>query len=335
LNPINTPPKAVIIFNPFAGRGKAPETARKAKKHLKKNGWEVCSIIATHYAGHIETVLAKEWAKKVQLIVLVGGDGTLRELVSGLWQAELGVNIGFIPMGNANVVARELSIPLNPKSAIRLLTTGKTKTVDICILKQDNQNDMVFLAMLEIGYGAKVVQFVDQLRNGGLKALYRLWGDLVYIIAGFLALKGTGKDNFTATIATPEKISATDNNTTTNENMTGSILTSSHCVIANMQTYAKGWSLTPEAKYNDGLLDIAISKKNNILAIIKTFLAAAQKRKLSAPIMSYLQAERVSISGQPSLFVQVDGDPIAFSGQAEIIIERGAFNIIANSEPIH
>jgi diacylglycerol kinase (ATP) len=332
LNPVNTPPKAVIIFNPFAGRSKGSYTARKAKKHLKENGWEVCSVIATHYAGHIETVLAKEWANKVELIVLIGGDGTLRELVSGLWQAKLSVNIGFIPMGNANVVARELSIPLNPKYAIKLLTTGKTKTVDICILKQDNQNDMVFLAMLEIGYGAKVIQFVDQLRNGGLKALYRLWGDLVYIIAGFLALKGTGKDNFTATIETATTSDA-NKNTSANENMTGSILSSSHCVIANMQTYAKGWSLTPEAKYDDGLFDIAISKKNNILTIIKTFLAATQKRKLSAPTMSYFQAEHVSISGQPSLFVQVDGDPIDFSGQAEIIIEKEAFNIIAKNEP--
>jgi len=338
LNPVNTPPKAVIIFNPFAGRGKAPETARKAKKHLKKNGWEVCSIVATHYAGHIETVLAKEWAKKVQLIVLVGGDGTLRELVSGLWLAKLDVDIGFIPMGNANVVARELSIPLNTKSAIRLLNTGQTKKVDICILKQSSQDDMVFLAMLEIGYGAKVIQFVDQLRNGGLKALYRLWGDLVYIIAGFLALKGTGKDNFTATIATLGKTCNTTNTTTppsANDIITGPILSSSHCIVANMQTYAKGWSLTPEAKYNDGLLDIAISKKNNILTIIKTFLAATQKRKLSAPIMSYFQAEHIAISGQPSLFVQVDGDPIAFSGQAEVIIEKEAFSIIANSEPTH
>ncbi|MFT6122558.1 MAG: diacylglycerol kinase (ATP) [Oleiphilaceae bacterium] len=331
---VKTPPKAVIIFNPLAGRGKAPETARKAKKYLQQQDWEVCTIVATHYAGHIETVLAKEWAKKVELIVLVGGDGTLRELVSGLWQAKLDVNIGFIPMGNANVVARELSIPLNSKSAIRLLTTGITKKVDICILKQQTQDDMIFLAMLEIGYGAKVIQFVDQLRNGGLKALYRLWGDLVYIIAGFLALKGTGKDNFTATIATLNTIGDVNNNAIANENITGSVL-SSHCIIANMQTYAKGWSLTPEAKYDDGLLDIAISKKNNILTIIKTFFAATQKRKLSAPIMSYFQAEHVSISGQPSLFVQVDGDPISFSGQAEVIIKKAAFSIIANDKPTH
>jgi diacylglycerol kinase (ATP) len=315
---VNTPSKAVIIFNPLAGRGKASYTARKAKKHLKDNDWEVCSVIATHYAGHIENVLAKEWAEKVQLIVLIGGDGTLRELVSGLWRAKLKVNIGFIPMGNANVVARELSIPLAPKSAIKLLTSKTTSKVDICILKQKSQIDMVFLAMLEIGYGAKVAQFVDQLRNGHLKVLYRLWGDLVYIIAGFLALRNSGQDTFTASVKTDTA------------NTADTTLSSTHCIIANMRTYAKGWSLTPEAKYDDGLLDIAISKKSNILSILKTFFAATQKRKLSAPIMAYLQAKHISISGKPSLFAQVDGDPIAFYGQAEVSIEKEAFTIIVN-----
>lgn len=314
MKPVNTPAKAVIIFNPLAGRGKAPETARKAKKHLKANGWEVCSIIASHYAGHIENVLAQEWASKVELIVLVGGDGTLRELVAGLWRSELKVNIGFIPMGNANVVARELSIPLSRKAAIKLLTSNTTSKVDICILKQESQNDIVFLAMLEIGYGAKVAQFVDQLRNGSLKLLYRLWGDLVYVIAGFLALRNSGENTFTAIVKT---------------DTVDIKLASTHCIIANMKTYAKGWSLTPEAKYDDGLLDVAISKKSNTLTILKTFFAAAQKRKLSAPIMSYLRTSQIFISGQPTLFAQVDGDPIAFSGQAEISIKKEAFTIIA------
>lgn len=315
MNAVNVSKKAVIIFNPFAGRGKAPEIARKAKRHLKKNDWEICAVIASHYAGHIESVLAQEWGPKVELIVLIGGDGTLRELVAGLWQAKLDVDIGFIPMGNANVVARELSIPLASKSAIKLLSSSNRSKVDICILKQETQNEMVFLAMLEIGYGAKVVQFVDQLRNGGLKSLYKLWGDLVYIIAGFLALKNSGKDPFTATIA-----QGTENTT----------LTSTHCIISNMKTYAKGWSLTPEAKYDDGLIDVAISNKSNTLSIIKTFLAAAQKRKRSAPNMAYLKAKHISITGQTSLFAQVDGDPIAFSGQADITIEKEAFTILTH-----
>ena len=80
-----------------------------------------------------------------------------------------------------------------------------------------------------------------------------------------------------------------------------------------------------------GLLDIAISKKSNNLTIIKTFLAAIQKRKVSAPIMTYLQAKHISISGQPTLFAQVDGDPISFTGKADVTIEKEAFTIITQN----
>ena len=305
----------MIIFNPLAGRGKAEKVAQQSKKHLEQHDWSVSAVIATEYAGHTEKVLAKKWGERVQLIVLIGGDGTLRELVAGLWSAKLNVNIGFIPMGNANVVARELNIPLATEMAIQLLTAGTPKKVDIFILKQKNQNELVFLAMLEFGFGAKIVQLVDRLRNGVLKTLYQFWGDLVYAIAGALALRDLDRHSFNATIEQ-------ESNSQTNS------VTSTHCVIANMQTYGKGWSLTPEACCNDGLIDIAISKQSNAWAVLRTFLAASQKRKLNTSLMSYQKTKYVSISSESPLFVQVDGDPISFSGKAEVYVEKDAFSIL-------
>jgi len=301
---------AVIIFNPLAGRGKSAHYAAQAKKKLEQLGWLVHDCIKTEYAGHTETKLAKEWGPRVDLIVLVGGDGTLRELVSGLRAANLNTEIAFIPMGNANVVARELNIPLQPNAAIALLESAHTRKVDICILKQARNNDLVFLAMLEIGFGAKIVHLVNQLRNGSLKTLYRFWGDAVYAIAGILALKGLGKDLFDIKLGEPNVKSTT-----------------SHCVIANMQTYAKDWSLTPDAQCDDGIFDVATSNKANTWATIRTLIAASQKRKLKTSLMTYHQATEVEISGKPSLFVQVDGDPVNFSGEAKVCIEKQAFTI--------
>ena len=316
LNSENTPRRAVVMYNPLAGRGKAANVAYKSKRYLEQEGWHSGPIIATKYAGHIETELAKEWGSKVELIVLVGGDGTLRELVSGLRSSKQTIDIAFIPMGNANVVARELNIPLQTKAAIELISKGQAKQVDACILKQNNQSDTLFLAMLEIGFGAKVAQVVNQLRNGPLKRLYQFWGDIVYAIAGFLALKGIGQDQFKV-----KTESILTNNTAIETR-------SAHTIISNMQTYAKDWSLTPDARCDDGLLDVAISTHTNAWTTLKTFLAASQKRKLKPAVMTYQQANSVSISGKPTLFVQVDGDPINFSGNAEVYIEKGAFSIL-------
>lgn len=301
---------AVILFNPLAGRGKASLYAVRARKHLQQQGWKVEDIAATRYAGHAQHELAPQWCRKVSLIVLVGGDGTLRELVSGLRSAGSKTEIAFVPMGNANVVARELGIPLNPDKAIDLITHGQTRTIDACILKRENLPDMVFLAMLEIGFGAKIVYLVDKLRNGSLNRLYRLWGDLVYAIAGIIALKGLDRDTFKATIDGQEVD-----------------IQPSHGVIANMQTYAKGWSLTPDALPNDGVLDTAMCRRSDAWTVIRTFLAAAQKRKLNASIMRYQQASTVTISSEKPLFAQVDGDPVDLNGEAVIAIEKGVFVI--------
>ena len=301
---------AAIIFNPHAGRGNASIVAKKSKRSLEQSNWKVIDTIASEYAGHIENTLAAEVGQRVQLVVIIGGDGTLREMVSGLRKAKLKPEISFIPMGNANVVARELKIPLQTNKAIELLANSTVKQVDIGVLKQDQQEDLIFLAMFEIGFSAKIVAIVDRLRNGALKNLYRFWGDLVYAIAGVMALKGLSDKTFHTKI---DGIAEHQSST--------------HGVIANMQTYAKGWSLTPDAVHDDGQLDTAISQKSSILTALITLIAASRKRKLKPTLMKYQRAKKVEISSDCTLFVQVDGDPIHFSGQAHISVEQAAFLI--------
>jgi diacylglycerol kinase (ATP) len=219
-------------------------------------------------------------------------------------------------MGNANVVARELNIPLKPDHALRMLESSTTSLVDIGILDMQpeegsntiNQQSMVFLAMLEIGFGAKIVHMVSQLRLGKLQRLYQLWGDMVYAIAGILAFIQKNSD----AIEVEHKNQKAK---------------SKHIIVSNMKTYAKGWTLTPEANCQDGLLDIAINKKGSRLSTLTTFLLAAQRKRSPDSRMAYSQASEVVLKGSPKAFMQADGDPIYFSGFAKVRIESKAFNI--------
>jgi len=310
LHSTDSPKNAVILFNPLAGRGKASAVAAKAKKALVTQHWNVLDCIASTHAGHIEKDLASQFGDKVELFVLIGGDGTLRELIAGLRTCQLKPDIAFIPMGNANVVARELGIPLQANHAIEVLKSTSVKHIDIGVLKQEHKAEQIFLAMLEIGFGAKIVAVVDRLRNGSLKGLYKIWGDLVYAIAGLIALRGLSSSTFNTRI---------DNDT--------EYKTSNHAVFANMQTYAKGWSLTPDAKYDDGLLDSAVSQRNSAISTLITFMAAARRKKLKPTLMAYQTGKKIEIESENSLFVQIDGDPIEFAGNASITLERDACTI--------
>ena len=283
-----------IICNPFAGRGQATKMAKQAEHFALKKGWNVTANIESKYAGHIENELAAKFAVESDLIILIGGDGTLRELIAGLRKHNLHTEIAFIPMGNANVVARELNIPLQPELALQMLQSSKGIAVDLGVLemlpKQDKANikleTMVFLGMLEIGFGAKIVHMVNQLRSGKLQRLYQLWGDLVYALAGILTLCQTK----------PRAVSIKFNS---------KLHKSSNLVISNMQTYAKGWSLTPDANCQDGLFDIALGRKNSRLATIATFLSAAQKRKSPASRVSYTRSQNAELKGPDNIFMQV------------------------------
>ncbi len=316
----NASPKQIkhitIICNPFAGRGQATKMAKQAEHFALKKGWGIIANIESNYAGHIENELAGKFAPESDLIILIGGDGTLRELIAGLRKHNLRTEIAFIPMGNANVVARELNIPLQPELALKMLDSSKSIAVDLGVLNMHSQQDaannehetMIFLAMLEIGFGAKIVHMVNQLRSGKLQRLYRLWGDLVYALAGILALCQTK----------PKAASIKFNS---------KLHKSSNLVVSNMKTYAKGWSLTPEANCQDGLFDIALSRRNSRLATIATFFLAAQKRKSPAGRVSYARLQDAELKGPDNIFMQVDGDPIYFSGHAKISIEPKAFVI--------
>ena len=116
--------KVMVLYNPFAGSGRAKKTALQASEFVRKKNWQLVDCISSTYAGEIENELASRAAQQADLVILIGGDGTLRELVSGLQNQERRPEIAFIPMGNANVVARELNIPLNPTDALHLLDSS-------------------------------------------------------------------------------------------------------------------------------------------------------------------------------------------------------------------
>lgn len=308
ITPAESTKRVAILCNPFAGRGQAISMAKQTEAFSKRNAWQV--VLNTHstHAGHIENTLSKTLADAVDLVIVIGGDGTLRELITGLRKYKIKVEIAFIPMGNANVVARELGIPLNPQKALEMLNSSTAVPIDLGILTLKDKEPMVFLAMLEIGFGAQIVHIVNQLRTGKLQRLYQLWGDLVYAIAGILSL--VKKNTVSTTIHSKDMSSK-----------------STHIIISNMKTYAKGWSLTPEANCQDGLLDIAFNNTNSQLATLATFFNATKQKPSASSRMSYAQLKEVELTGPKNIFMQLDGDPIYFSGTAIVTVEQAAFTL--------
>jgi YegS/Rv2252/BmrU family lipid kinase len=198
---------------------------------------------------------AIEKAKKLgqtpdHLIVPCGGDGTINTVLNGLPQNS---TMGILPAGTANVIARELGIPLNFKDAAKLLLTGATKKID---LGEFNGRKFIFVA--GIGFDATVADSVSS-------PLKKLIGKLAYHVE-------TGKQ-FPFYI--PPDISIKIDNKPE--------VKGKYAIIANMRRYGGDLFFARNAKYDDGLLDLVLFEEWSLNLLLHSFNCARKNIPTSKP----------------------------------------------------
>jgi diacylglycerol kinase family enzyme len=278
--------RALIIVNPTAGAGRPLDVAEDARRFLEQAGWEVRTL-ATARAGHAEE-LAREHSAGFDRVVVAGGDGTLRETVVGLPSATLPVAL--IPIGKANVVARDLGIPRTPDAAIRALTSERVLPIDV-----GRVGDSIFLAMVGVGYDGWVTAGVSWMRGTGPGAwLYRHGGSsLVYFLAGVPSLLRLFPCRPRVTVD--------------GERIAGRFPL---LVISNTETYALGWSMTPGADPHDGKLDHQLNRGSAPWFVLGTLAAAILRRPVPGWLALHGRGRRYSVRADTPFRWQVDGDPM-------------------------
>lgn len=309
----STPPSAAVLFNPAAGRGRAMAAASLASRRLAHAGWRVVAQSATPTdAGSRHRMMAR-LASQTDRLVVVGGDGTLRETAAALHHGGSGCVLALVPMGNANVLARELEIPLATPAAVEMLITGRPQALDAGRIAGENDDDPggFFLAMLEIGFGAAVVHRVHRWRRRRFVRSYRIWGDMLYAAAGVRTLLNSERPVFQVRID-------------------GRLLPHPcrGAVIANTRTYAKGWSMTPGATSCDGLLDFFGRGRDDMVTLVRTYANARHRRKTDTPQTYRRRGRRLTITAGRPLVLQADGDPLAPRSRLVVEVIAAAVHIV-------
>ncbi|MFK7847440.1 MAG: diacylglycerol kinase family protein [Rhodothermales bacterium] len=228
--------RITCILNPSAGNGRAGKSNLKMKTLLKSAGLDA-KVITTKDAIHSKQV-AKEAAITSDIVVAVGGDGTIHQVANGIICSESNAVLGIIPFGTGNDFVKMLDIPFHLESAIKILAKGKRKVVDYGTVHYRTKSDdgaCFFLNTLGIGFDAEVGH-----RASSFKVLP---GVLAYLAALFKTLR--------ALRYTEAQIILDDNS----ENLfyQGRFLLSS---VGNGSTSGGLFKLTPNAKINDGWFDV-------------------------------------------------------------------------------
>ena len=110
--------KIVFVVNPISGTQSKKAILKWIDERMDQSIYDY-SIVKTEYAGHATQIAASAVENKIDVVVAIGGDGTINEIARSLVHSETA--LGIIPCGSGNGLARHLRIPMEPKAAIDIM----------------------------------------------------------------------------------------------------------------------------------------------------------------------------------------------------------------------
>jgi YegS/Rv2252/BmrU family lipid kinase len=268
--------RADLIVNPISGSGAALRAANVATAVLEQNGVRVHRHV-TAAAGEARK-FAAELDPECDAIVSVGGDGTLNEVLSGLSRD---VPVGLVPIGTANVVSRDLRIPLDPKRSARVLVEGAPKRIDVGLV-----NGRRFVAMVGAGIDGAIVRAICEARRGPITKL-------TYVKPTLRAIWSFR----------PSPIRVTVDGVPVQGTFSGVFVT-------NTRNYGGFFSVTPRASIDDGMLHWSGQTSPRRLSLVRFALAALRRKELPPSAARYGDGRRFVLepAGPDPVHVEVDGD---------------------------
>jgi diacylglycerol kinase (ATP) len=291
--------RSMLIVNPEAGPRDVRRELPAVLSHLEDHGWQT-SLYWTHRPGEATDLARQAAHQDLNAVFAVGGDGTINEIINGL--AESPVALGVLPGGTGNVWAKGLGLPtrslrhLQPLVAsVRALVPGAIRRIDL-----GKVNGRYFLQWTGVGLDAEVNQIMEPRTRP-----QRRLGALAYLIAGVttaLNLVGTQ----TRIWVDGERICHR------------AILV----VISNSQLYGSIARIAPDARLDDGLLDMHLFAGTGFGAALRAALGVISGLHVRDPRHCCSQGRVIWLETDKPMAVAVDGEPFGVTPVACEVVPR-------------
>ena len=271
----NNPEKIFLIINKYAGHKEGARAVELVIPYLRKKNNAV-EYAFTNYAGHATDLALKAVAEAYDLVVAVGGDGTVNEVAQALVGS--GVALGIIPMGSGNGLARELGISMKIKDSRKTLNKGKNIELDVCRL-----NDQRFLCTSGIGFDAMIAYKMSKAASRGFTKYVKL------VIRESLTFK-------------PIKVKMSMDGQTTEKSVF--LIT-----FANASQFGNNAYIAPEASMTDGIIDVVVVRKF-FKIWMPVFAVALFSGKINwLPFVDCYKARQIDIEMAKTPYFHFDGEP--------------------------
>ncbi|HEY0829939.1 MAG TPA: diacylglycerol kinase family protein [Candidatus Dormibacteraeota bacterium] len=292
-------PGAPILFivNPSSGAGKAGREWAGVETWLPASGLPYEVALTTRPLEATE-IAQQAVLQSRPLVVAVGGDGTLNEVVNGFFRNGAPIpttsKLAMVPLGTGGDFRRTLRIPLDTKQAIEVLRNGLVRRLDAgCVTYQTDDGTTAvrhFINIADAGLGGDVV---FQMGNGTKR-----FGSAAYTLAGLRALMKFKNKPMTVNI----------------DGATQELAKAQQVVIANCQFFGGGMQMAPSASPTDGVFDVVLIKDAGKLETMRGMndIRSGKHLDQSNPKMELMYGKRVSVTSSEKVRIDIDGEAVGF-----------------------
>jgi len=305
----------LVIVNPHAGSKKCERDWPEIRKHLKDAGLRTHSIFTERPYHAMEIARDQIEKKGFDKIIVVGGDGTLNEVVNGIFlQKRLktqDVTVGMISVGTGNDWSRMYEMPDSYNEQVKLLTSGYSFLQDVgkasYRFSEDRQH-RYFMNIAGMGYDALVTEKANIMKQKGKGGPVSY---LINVVSGLFQYKSVHLDIH----ADGEKV------------FSGKVFTLS---IGICKYNGGGMMQLPDAIPDDGLFDITVIRKTTKYRIITNIKNLYDGSFVKMREVSQYRGKKVTVSSKPShkLYLETDGESLGHSPLDIEVIPRAVRVIV-------
>ena len=285
-----------FIINPISGTQKKDDIPQLIEQLIDHEKFEV-DICMTEYAGHAAKIARQRAADKTDIVVAVGGDGTVNEVARSLVHTETA--LGIIPCGSGNGLARHLCLPIDTRKDLQLINECHIEAFDYGVI-----NGLPFFCTCGMGFDAFIsLKFAEAGKRGPITYIEN-------VLKEGLKYK-------------PEQYEIIDEN--------GSARYKAFLIAcANASQYGNNAYIAPGATMKDGLMDVIIMEPFDALEAPQIAADLFMKTLGNNSKIKTFRTKSIHIKRQQPGAIHYDGDPIMTGMDIDVSIEHLGIRIITN-----
>ena len=290
--------RILFIMNPISGTSNKKGIPDLIRSGIDSERFDY-EIRLTEYAGHAAAIAAEARDNHIDVVVAIGGDGTVNEVARSLVHSETA--LGIIPCGSGNGLARHLLLPLNVKKAIAVINKCEIHKLDYGVI-----NGHKFFCTCGMGFDAFVSQkFAESGKRGPICYLENILREgLKYKPETYVVEDETGTKRYKAFLIS----------------------------CANASQYGNNAYIAPQASMSDGLLDVVVMEPFDVLDAPQVSIDMMNKTLDKNSKIKTFRCKQLHIHRNQEGVIHYDGDPVMTGKDIDIHLEEKGINIVVNAD---